>query len=462
MLSPREIQDLKTRMAQKVDNRTVRVAVVGFGYIGTCIGAVIADRGYSVVGIDVRKSVVDEINSGRTSIAEPGLNDLVGRTVRSGNLKATHDFAAVAECDVIVVTVGTPLGENFDPDTRDITQATEAIAKHLQPGHLVILKSTVPPRTTESVVKPILDRKLPLNGSYLLAFCPERLAEGKAIQEFQSIPVVVGGVDEASREVAGIFWQKILDIDTVAVESATAAELVKLSNNLWIDLNIALANEVALVSEKLGVDALEVIAAANTLPKGTRHVNILFPSVGVGGYCLTKDPWFVHHLGKQMGLELLTPVASRKRNDSMPAYSFQSIQSEIEQSGRKLNQSKVVVLGVSFKNNTGDCRFTPTRPVIEKLAATGCQLEVCDPWVSDEEAQHLIGRKLSRDIMGALKGADAAVFLTGHDEFKALSPGVLAELMKPKSVIFDGRNFMSKAMKKQLQDIGFRYRGVGR
>ncbi len=444
---------------QRLDQKTLQIAVVGFGYIGTCIGAVLAGRGYRVKGIDVRKDIVDSVNKGQTPINEPGLGALLSRVVSAGQLSATTHFSALREADAVVVTVGTPLKPDFTPETREIVEAMSAVAEHLKSGALVILKSTVPPFTTRDVVQPLLDqRSIP----YALAFCPERLAEGRAIAEFESIPVVVGGVDKASTLLASLFWQKTMGLKTIEVDNAESAELVKLADNLWIDLNVALANELALVSEKLQVDALQVIQAANSLPKGQHHVNILHPSLGVGGYCLTKDPWFVHALGKKHGLELRTPVASRQVNDSMPDHSFRMIREALAKTGKSLNTSKVAVLGVSFKNNTGDCRFTPTQSILKNLADSGCALEIYDPWVSDEDAHHVVGKSLNKDLSMTLRAADCVAFFTGHDEFRAIPIEQLAEQVKPGAVFFDGRNFFDRKKIEESLRRGFHYVGVGR
>ena len=449
----------KASLQKKIESGNLNIALIGMGYIGTCIGAVIAGRGYPVVGIDVRKHIVDEINLGTTSIAEPGLSLLVRKTVAHKKLIATRDYSVIANSDVVIVTVGTPLGENFDPDTRHIIEAINSIKEHLQEGQLVILKSTVPPFTTETLVKPILDRK---GVKYYLSFCPERLAEGRAIAEFESLPLVVGGVDERSTELSALFWRKVLNVEVVTLKNARAAELVKLADNLWIDLNIALANEIAMISEKIDVDALEVISAANSLPKGQHMVNILAPSVGVGGYCLTKDPWFVHHMGNNLGLDLKTPPTSRAINDAMPSYSFNLIKSALKKCGKSFKGSKVAVLGLSFKNNTGDCRYTPTKLVIEKLQKSGCKLYLYDSWVSDKEARLVTERKLCRDMLETLTNADVVVFLTGHGEFKKISTKKLASLIKPGAIIFDGRNMMGSGMIRDLRAKGFIYKGMGR
>ena len=448
-------------LREKIENGSARVAIVGFGYIGTCIGAVLADKGLKVIGIDVRKDHVDEINRGTTSIAEPGLPELIRKTVQAGNLHATTEYSALGDCDVVVVTVGTPLGKNFDPDTRDIITASRAMAEFAHPGQLFILKSTVPPGTTEEIVFPELSKRIPKEKLYL-SFCPERLAEGKAISELQTIPVVVGGINQVSTQMSELFWQSSLGIKTIAVDSCKAAEIVKLACNLWIDLNIAVANEIALLCEQYGADALQVNAAANTLPKGNGYVNILFPSLGVGGYCLTKDPWFVHHIGKQRGLDLLTPVASRRANDRMPEHTFHLIKKILEKAGKNLQSSKVAVLGISFKNNTGDCRYTPTKPVIDLLEKSGCQLEICDPWVHAPEAKSVTSRPLNPDMLATLKGADLVAFFTGHDEFKAVTVGKLKELLKTGAGILDGRNFFSREKIAEARAAGFIYQGIGR
>lgn len=449
------------QLRARIDNGAVRIATVGSGYIGTVIAAVVADRGYDVTSIDIRESTIDQLNRGHTPINEPGLAELVRRTVEAGRLRGSTDLAAAAECDVIVVTVGTPLGPAFDPDTRAILTVSQGLARHLRDGQLIVLKSTVPPRTTQDVMLPALQQGAP-GVRFALAFCPERLAEGRAIADLRSIPVVVGGVDRASAEIAAYFWEHVLDVPTIRVASSVAAELVKLADNLWIDLNVALANEVALLAEKLGVDGLEVIEAANTLPKGQGRVNILAPSIGVGGYCLTKDPWFVHHLGKTLGLDLLTPVVSRTVNERMPAYSFRLIERALQHRGRSLAQSKVAVLGLSFKNNTGDCRQTPTKPIIEWLEASGCALEICDPWVNEDEARTVTARPLSTDLDAVLRDADCIAFLTGHEQFRQISISKLRELARPGAVILDGRNSFSPEKIAEARAAGFDYHGIGR
>jgi len=437
------------------------IAVVGFGYIGTVIGAVLADRGWPVTGIDVRQTVVDEINLGKTTVPEPGLNQLVANNVRVGRLRATTDFGALADNDFVIVTVGTPLGPDFEPIVDDIKAAARAVGEHLRAGHLIILKSTVPPDTTEKLVLPILEETSGLRAGvdFGLAFCPERLAEGQAIHELTSIPVVVGAVEERSARACATLWRHALGVDSIIVDDPRTAEMVKLADNLWVDLNVALANELAKVCDRLGMDALQVIEAANTMPKGGRDANILRPSMGVGGYCLTKDPWFVNHLGESLGLELAIPRTSRTVNDTMPAYTYGLLTQLLANQGKAIKTSKIAVLGIAFKNNTGDCRLTPTKYVVELLEESGCDLSVHDPWVPDEEADTVTKIPLTPDIESAVKDADALVVLAGHREFHQIPLARLADLSAPRCVLLDGRNSFDPAA---VRAAGFVYKGIGR
>lgn len=437
------------------------IAVVGFGYIGTVIGAVLADRGWPVTGIDVRQSVVDEINLGKTTVPEPGLNELVSNNVRVGRLRATTDFGALADNDFIIVTVGTPLGPDFEPIVDDIKAAARAVAEHLRPGHVVILKSTVPPDTTEKLFQPILEKTSGLRAGvdFGLAFCPERLAEGQAIRELTSIPIVVGAVDERSARACSTLWRHTLGMDSIVVDDPRTAEMVKLADNVWIDLNVALANELAKVCDRLGMDVLQVIDAANSMPKVNHNVNILMPSMGVGGYCLTKDPWFVSHLGQSLGLELAIPRTSRTVNDTMPGYTYGLLTQLLADQGKSIETSKIAVLGIAFKNNTGDCRLTPTKYVVALLEESGCQLSVHDPWVPQEEARTVTKIPLTADIESAVENADALVVLAGHRQFHQIPLARLAELAAPSCVFLDGRNSFDPAA---VRAAGLVYKGIGR
>lgn len=439
----------------------LNVAIVGFGYIGCCIGAVLADKGIKVVGIEPREVIINAINKGICLIKEPELEHLIQKNVANGKLFATTEYSAIKSADIIIVTVGTPLADDFSPQMKDIEAASLSIGEYLQKGQIVILKSTVPPFTTENIVKPILEEKsgLVCGKDFGLAFSPERLAEGRAVKELNSIPIIVGGIDEQSAQITSEFWKNILGVETIIVSQARTAEMSKLADNLWIDLNIAIANELAQICSKINVDVIEVIKAANSLPKVKGNVNILLPSMGVGGYCLTKDPWFVYNFGKKYGLELKTPVTSRQVNDYMPKFTFELIRDALKESGKELSSSKVAVLGLSFKSNTGDIRFTPTKYTLEHLKNSDCELAIFDPWVNAEETKQVIDLEQAVNIEEAVRNADVVAFFTGHPEFINYPKEKLKSLIKSDCWLIDGRNIFDP---QQMKKEGFNYKGIGR
>ncbi|MBL8022452.1 MAG: nucleotide sugar dehydrogenase [Leptospirales bacterium] len=433
-----------------------KVAVIGFGNIGSVVGAVLADKGQTVVGIDRDQRIVDAVNNGLSPFNEPGLQAMIQKNVAAGRLKLTQDLSAIEDCAYVIIMVGTPLSDEGEPDLAQITAAAKSIVPYVSKGQTFLIKSTVPPGTTEKLVWPILKEK----AEVFLAFSPERVSEGRAIEELVAVPIVVGGVDAASTDRVATFVERAFQVRVVRVQSARAAELTKLADNLWIDLNIALAAELAKLSESLDIDVLEVIEAANSLPKGMHHVNILTPSVGVGGYCLTKDPWFVHRMGVSFGWDLQTPVVSRTVNDGLPEFSVSLIDRVLLSNGKKASDCKVGVLGIAFKTNTGDVRFTPVKPVIDALQKRGYNLTICDPWVSADGAKTVTELPM-KSIEEAITGMDCVAFLTGHKEFQELSMARIAEL-SPGALVFDGRMFFSREKIAQMKALNLKYKGVGR
>lgn len=445
--------------ARKLSNYS-KVGVIGSGYIGSVLAGTIALAGPEVIAIDTNTDLVNRLNDLDCPIPEPGLQELLSQGVQSGTLRFASDLKLIGDVDVILITVGTPLRDDGSPDTTQLMSACESLSPHVADGQLVIVKSTVPPGTTRNIVAKTLCKRADVR----VAFSPERLAEGNAINELKRLPIIVGGVNEQDTTLAGDFWREILDVQVIEVSSAETAEMVKLANNLWIDVNIALAHDLARVADALphSIDILEVISGANTLPKGSYNVNILTPSNGVGGYCLTKDPWFVHWLGTQHGMNLLIPEASRRTNDMMPSYCVDRILGWLHGAGMAGDKSKVTIMGLSFKSGSGDLRFTPVLPLLEGLGNGGIgELLVYDPLVESMEAERL-GVVLCDAAEEALRDTNVVVFTTGHPEFLSISVDELAKLVKPGCLIFDGRRYFSRDEIDQIKGFGLKYLGVGR
>ncbi|MFC4057193.1 nucleotide sugar dehydrogenase [Planomonospora corallina] len=444
------------------DQGNTSAAVIGMGYVGSPIAAVLAERGVDVVGIDVDPELVAGLARRRCAFSEPGLAELLCDGLDSGRLRVSTDYDLVSDVDVVIIAVGTPVRgtELVDEYLRN---ACAEIAKRLREGQLVIVKSTVPPGTTRNLVAPLLEAGgLVAGEDFGLAFCPERLSEGHALRELRTFPIIVGGLCGESAAAAARFWQRTIGVEIIDCGSAESAEMVKLAGNWWIDHNIAMANELAKLCGALDVDVLEVINAANTMPKGSGNVNILLPSVGVGGSCLTKDPWMVWRAARDRGIRLDTIGVAREVNDSMPGYTVGLIAEELAGIGKRLDGAKVAVLGVAFKNNTGDLRATPALQVVAALRQAGAEVAVHDPLADPGEVKKLFDLVPVQTAGEALAGADCIAVLAWHDAFEEIDFAALRESVAPGCAIVDGRAHYPRRTIESLRRHGYTYRGIGR
>ncbi|MCP2330789.1 nucleotide sugar dehydrogenase [Actinoalloteichus caeruleus] len=440
-----------------------RVAVIGFGYVGSCLGVTLAELGVPVVAVDDDASLVERLRAGECPIPEPGLAEALGRVRDTGLLTFTTDHDAVRDADVVVITVGTPVDEDGALLTGALEQACVQVAARIRPGCLVILKSTVSPGTTTNLVIPLLEGSgLRAERDFGLSFCPERLAEGAALAQLRTLPIIVGGRGPASTAATVRFWADTLGTATHPLPSPEAAEVAKLATNWWIDANIAIANEVAQLCAAFDVDVLDVLGATNQLPKGDRHVNILLPSIGVGGSCLVKDPWMVWRAARDRGVELRTVPVSRGVNDGMPEHTARLIGAELAGLGVPPAGAVVAVLGVSFKNDTGDLRNTPVAGVVEALRAQGCAVRLFDPLADAEEVRARFGIRPTATLEDAVDGAHCVAVLAGHRPFHDLDLAVLRARAAHPCLVFDGRRYFPKADIEEMRRLGLRYRGIGR
>jgi len=438
----------------------MKISIIGFGYIGAVIGAVYANLGHKVTAIDNNKKAIEDLNLGICNIPEPKLKKLISNQVQSGNLDGVYDYQNIGESDVILVTVGTPLSDDFDADLTSISSVFKELSPYIVSGQTIMLKSTVPP----GVTRKMFDSFLGSREDIFVGFSPERLAEGKAIQELHELPIIVGGVNEKSTIKCAEFWESTLGVDIIKMSSSESAELVKLANNQWIDLNIALANELALLCDALPykLDVLEIIEGANSLKKGQHNVNILQPSIGVGGYCLTKDPWFVSSLGDKNGIKLRLPKSGRNVNDNMPVNAANVISNFFSTKKTSLSEEKIAVLGYSFKTNSGDTRFSPMKSFVDKMFANGLKnIHVFDTTIHDDAITD--DRVVKVDTwQECISGASCVIYGAAHDDIKIITPDDLNTHMKGLKLVFDGRRYFSKDEIKELQELGLEYIGVGR
>ncbi len=438
----------------------MKITVIGFGYIGSVISAVLSNKGHEVTAIDNNNNCIDELNRGISRIPEPLLKEMIADSVKSGLLSGSVSYDGVDESNVILVTVGTSLSSDYDADLSALQNVFKNLSIRVTNNQIIMIKSTVPPGVTRKLAKNYFGS----NNNIYIGFSPERLAEGNAIKELQELPIIVGGINDISTQKCANFWEEVLGVEVIKVASCETAELVKLANNQWIDLNIALANELAILCDALpyNIDILEVIKGANSLKKGQHFVNILTPSIGVGGYCLTKDPWFVSTLGDKNERPLKLPRAGRLVNDSMPLYCANQIIRLLNNNDKKIENVKIAILGYSFKNNSGDIRFSPMRNFADILINQGCgEIKVFD---SSIDLNELIHEGLARTTswQECVKNADVVVFGAAHEDICLIPIDNLVLLMNKNAIVFDGRRYFTKKEINTLKNLGINYLGVGR
>jgi UDP-N-acetyl-D-mannosaminuronic acid dehydrogenase len=446
-----------------------KIIVVGMGYVGIPAAALFADiEGFNVTGIQRRSNrsgwKIDWLNQGKNPIGgdEPGLSELIERVVKKGTFRVTEDFTECKDADVILIDVQTPTDEKGIPHYESLKEVSKQVGKNMKKGTMVILESTVAPGTTVNIVKPILEKESGLRAGkdFSLAFSYERVMVGRLIKNIVHLPRIVGGIDDESSRRAVELYKHIVK-ERIYPTDILTAEVSKVVENTYRDVNIAFANEVALLCESLGVDVFRVREFVNTLPNDPSNPssnpirNMHFPGAGVGGHCLPKDPWLLKYGVDTYGTFKVEPhvvIESRKINMQMPIHMVDLLEEGLKEAGGKLKDAKVAILGVAFLENSDDTRNTPTKPLYEALKKKQAKPVLHDPYVRDFELP------FTKDINEAVTGADAIILLTKHNEYSKLDLRLLKTKMR-KSVLIDGRNAYNKD---ECEKLGFIYKGVGK
>ena len=406
------------------------------GYIGLPTATMFSCYGQKVIGVDVNEKVVNNINKGKIIIEEPNLEELVEDVVKKGNLIAS---ILPKESDVFIISVPTPIKDDKTSDMSYVISATKSIVKYLKEGNIVVLESTSPVGTTEEVVKPIIEESgLKVGRDIMLGYCPERVIPGKIIYELKNNDRVIGGIDKKSAEEIRKIYKTIVDGNIYLTDCKTA-ELCKLMENTYRDVNIALSNELLLICDKLNINVWEVIEYSNKHPR----VNLHTPGPGVGGHCLAVDPWFI--IEKEPELSNIIK-SSRLLNDSMPEYVYNKIDKILQKDKSK----KITILGITYKANTDDMRESPIIKLIDKLLKNNYNVKVFDPYIKDFQIN-------CQSILEACKDSDLLILGVNHDYFKNLPLDEIKTTMKG-NLILDTRNFLDK---EEVEKSGFIYKLLG-
>jgi UDP-N-acetyl-D-mannosaminuronic acid dehydrogenase len=418
-----------------------KVCVLGLGYIGLPISSILATHGTKVVGMDINPQIILTLQKGALHIHEPGLRALAGEALGSGNLAISSQ---VEPADAFIIAVPTPFYDDKRADMRAVSSAAASIVPHLRPGNLVVLESTSPPRTTADLVAPILEESgMKAGKDFYLVYSPERVLPGQIIKELVENARVIGGIDRDSAE-AGRDLYRVFVQGEIVLTDATTAEMVKLMENTYRDINIAIANEFARLADHFGVDAWEAIEIANRHPR----VKILRPGPGVGGHCVSVDPWFLVEAAPDLSPLVRT---ARQVNDSQPRFALECIRRAL---GGVLAGKRVAVLGLAFKPEVDDLRESPAIEVARMLVEEGTVVSAYEPYKPDADLGEL---RMAPTLEAAVRYADAVVLMVRHASLRQLDPRAIAPLMGGR-VAVDCDNGWDRP---DWEAAGFRYSRLG-
>ena len=433
---------MKENLIKKIENKEIVVGVVGLGYVGLPLAVEKAKAGFKTIGFDVQDAKVKMVNEGHNYIGDVVDNDLK-ELVEKGMLKATTEFSFVKDVDFIAICVPTPLDEHQQPDISYVVNSTKAVAEHLKKETMVVLESTTYPGTTEELLKPILEEKsgLKCGEDFYLGFSPERVDPGNAYYKTKNTPKVVGAIGKDATEVISKMYRAVLGADIYEVSSPAVAEMEKILENTYRNINIGLVNELAMLCEKMGISLWEVVDAAKTKPYGFQA---FYPGPGLGGHCIPLDPYYLDWKAREYGFHTSLIEASGIINDKMPEYCVERASKMLSMRFKKaLNGAKVLVLGVAYKNDIDDYRESPALKVIELLQKEGAVVEFYDPYIPEYKYKGEIHKGLKEIDAKKVQEADLVMFTAAHSKFD------YEMIEKNAKAIFDTRNAMKNAKNRE-------------
>jgi len=431
----------QSEFMENQSNKTI--AVIGLGYVGLPLALLAERKGYKVIGLDINEGKINSLIK-----REPLADEVISNQLKDSTIELTTDFEKTKDANIIIICVPTPVYDNHIPNLEPVESACKSVGGRALKGQLVILESTVNPGVCENVVIPILEKESGLKAGkdFFVAHCPERINPGDKNWTVENIPRVVGGLEEKSLEMAYEFYGSIISGQIRKMGSLKEAEAVKVVENSFRDINIAFVNELAMSFSKLGIDVVNVINGAATKPFAfMTH----YPGVGVGGHCISVDPYYLIDYAKQNGFEHDFLKLARKINSNMPKFTAEKVLNGLNEVKMAMNGTKIAVLGLSYKPNIDDCRESPAFALIKVLEKYGASVVTFDPFVPS--------RSTAKSLEEALKNASAVVIATCHDQFKNLEPEYL--LKNGVKVVVDGRNCLPK---EKFIKAGIIYKGIGR
>ncbi|MFR9214832.1 MAG: nucleotide sugar dehydrogenase [Ruthenibacterium sp.] len=436
---------MKQNLLRKIDKRTVRVGVVGLGYVGLPLAVEKAKAGFETVGFDVQAEKVDMVNAGHNYIGDVVDSDLAA-LVKVGKLRATTDFSFIKDVDFIAICVPTPLDAHQEPDIRYVRDSATEVAKYLKPETMVVLESTTYPGTTEELIKPILEKGsgLVCGKDFYLGFSPERVDPGNLIYKTKNTPKVVGGVGRDATEVIAAMYRAVLEGDVKEVSSPAVAEMEKILENTYRNINIGLVNELARLCNKMGISIWEVVDAAKTKPYGFQA---FYPGPGLGGHCIPLDPYYLTWKAREYGFHTTLIENSMVINDSQPEYCVERAMHILNRHKKAINGAKVLVLGVAYKQDIDDYRESPALRVIDELNKVGAEVSYFDPWVPQCRHAGKVLQSIPVLTPKAVRDVDLVMVTCAHTNVD------YAMVQQNAKVIFDTKNVMKHISERENIEV---------
>lgn len=402
----------KQMMLDKIQKKEIRVGVVGLGYVGLPLAVEKAKAGFKTTGFDVQAAKVDMVNVGHNYIGDVVQEDLA-MLVKDGMLKATSDFSFIKDCDFIAICVPTPLDRHQQPDISCVRDSSIAISKYLKKDTMVVLESTTYPGTTEELIKPILEEGsgLKCGEDFYLGFSPERVDPGNLIYKTKNTPKVVGAIGADATECIAAMYRAVLSSEITVVSSPAVAEMEKILENTYRNINIGLVNELAKLCHEMKISIWEVIDAAKTKPYGFQA---FYPGPGLGGHCIPLDPYYLSWKAREYGFHTSMIESSMMINDSMPEYTVERAGKVLNRFKKSLNGSKVLVLGVAYKQDIDDYRESPALRVIEELEKTGANVSYFDPYIPSYKHNGAVHNGIPALTAEVLEDCDLVMVTCAH------------------------------------------------
>ena len=439
---------------KSLDSKTLRVCVIGIGRIGLPTALSFAKSGLQTIGVDINENLVQNINSGKFPLKdEPGYNEIFDDVIKNKKFSATTNIEEVVpNSDLILLSLPTPMDENNIPDYSALRNVATKLSEILSPNSLVIVESTIEPGFIEDEMISIISKsgRLEIEKNFFIGVCPENANPGEILHDFTNLPRLVGGINHNITKIIKAIYKFVFSVELVEMPDCKTANAVKLTTNVFRDINISFVNELSLMFDKLGIDTIKVLEAA----KKKYNFQVHYPGAGVGGPCLPINSYQLLNTGKRTGSKLSIIESGRKINENMPERVIELTSDAFKECKKSIGNSEILILGVSYKPDVKDIQLSPAEHIIRKLQDLGANIHIYDPYFSSSQVFGITSEDNIEDIISKV---DAAIIVTGHDEFKKLQIHTFTKMQHP--ILIDTRGIIDPSIAKQEKLI---FRGLGR